>query len=669
LGKTDAKRQLLNYLQKKEMLLVLDNFEHLLSPPGVDGGGRELVLEMIKAAPRLKLLVTSRERLCLQAESLLTLQGLPYPLEGTAFWGEGSEAVDLFVQGARRVRPDFSLAAEWPEVARVCRLLEGMPLGIELAATWVSMMPCAEIARELSRGLDLLATTLHDVPARHRSLEVVFDHSWQLLSEAERAAFKELAVFRGGFGRRAAEEVAGASLSTLAVLVDKSLLRVVAPGRYDILEPLKQYAMAKRAETPGEDEDAQNRQGDGDASPPGVRQRHAHYYLSLAERAEKALKSPEQLAWLARLETECDNLRTALEWALAGEGERAALGLDLAGKLELFWQMGSHHWAEGYRWLMAALEKTDGQDPNNGVSASMRAKALRAAGTMLVYLWQFEQAAPLFQRSLDLYQELDDKDGIADALCWLGRHAFRQKDYDEATRLLEQSLAWYREANDQYGVSMALRNLGDCARLLKDYDRANRLYEQGLALSRNIGNKQGASNVFNSLGELARLRGNLQRAKAFCEEDLSLGRELGSEFSQANALHNLGHTTLGLGDSEGAMALFRGSIGIFQKLEHARGITLCLVGLAGVASSVGQAERAAKLLGVTKRTLEASNVPLPLGPADQVAYDRYLAATRAQLDPQVFASAWKAGQQMALSQAVDCALEPFPESPPHVGIS
>jgi DNA-binding SARP family transcriptional activator/predicted ATPase len=658
-GETDPKRQLLNYLHQKEMLLVLDNFEHLLSSVDNDSG-RDLLLEMVTRAPKLKLLVTSRERLNLQAEWLLTLQGLPSPPAETAFGEETFEAVELFAQGARRVRPDFSLSAEWPEVGRICRLLEGMPLGIELAATWVSMMPCADIVRELARGLDLLSTTLHDVPARHKSLEAVFDHSWQLLSEPERDVFKKLSVFRGGFDRKAAQQVAGASLSTLAALVNKSLLYVVSPGRYDMLVPLKQYVAAKLAETPAEGEGVQNRHCGFFASLPSqVRQRHARYYLSLAERAEQALKGPEQLAWLRHMETECDNLRIALGWTLAGQDESAALALRLAGTLGSFWQMCSHHWSEGYRWLKAALANSD------GASASIRAKALLAAGTLLFCQWHFEQAAPFFHESLTLYQKLDDKGGIADALYWLGCHAFRQKDYCEATRLLEQSLVLYRERNDQYGISMALRNLGDCARLLKDYERSNRLYEQGLALSRKVGNKRGASNALNSLGELARLQGDWKKAKAFYEENLSLGRELGNEFSQAITLHNLGHTILRLGDLWGAVVLFKESLSLFQKLEYVRGITLCLAGLAGVASSDGQAERAARLLGIAKTTLEASNVPLPMGPADQAAYDRYLAATKAQLDLQVFAAAWEAGRRMTLSQAVACALEPSPGNPPN----
>jgi non-specific serine/threonine protein kinase len=427
-----------------------------------------------------------------------------------------------------------------------------------------------------------------------------------------------------------------------------------------MLEPLKQYAAGKLAETPAEDEGPEDRHRDHPAALPGqMRQHHAHYYLSLAERAEQALKGPEQLEWLGRIDTEYGNFLTALEWAQASQGEGAELGLRLAGTLRLFWQMRSHHWSEGRRWLKAALENGE------GAPAPVRAKALLAAGTLTFLQWRFEQAAPFFRESLTLYREVDDKGGMADALSWLGRHAFRQKDYNEATRLLEQSLALYREGNNQYGISMTLRNLGDSARLLKDYERAIRLYEQGLALSRKIGNRRGASGVLNSLGELARLKGNLESAKVYYEEDVSLTRELGNELSQAIALHNLGHTTLRLGDHCGAKGQFEESLSLFQKLEYMRGITLCLSGLAGVASSVGQAERAARLLGTTKAALEASNVPLPLGPADQAAYDRYLAATQAQLDPQLFAASWEVGRCMTLSQAVACALEESPEYPPN----
>jgi tetratricopeptide (TPR) repeat protein len=451
----------------------------------------------------------------------------------------------------------------------------------------------------------------------------------------------------------------------LAALVNKSLLRVISPGRYDMLEPLKQYAADKLTGVSIEDGMTQNQHCDDYATLPNeIHQRHATYYLSLAEQAERALKGSEQLVWLGRMETEYDNLRAALSWMLTGQNSRTILGLQLAGTLGIFWQISGHHWSEGSQWLQAALENADGHHPadsqylsKDASSNSWWAKALLALGSLLHHQWRFEQAAPFFHKSLALYQEMADEDGMADAFYWLGCHAFRQKAYAEATQLLEQSLALYQGGNNQYGISMALAHLGDCARLLKDYDRSTTLYEQGLTLSRQIGNKRGAGNTLNSLGELARLQGNLRKAKAFYEEGLSLNRESGNEVSQAITLHNLGHTILRLGDVLEARTLFKEGLALFQKLEHTRGITLCLAGLAGVASSTGQAEQAARLLAWVKTALQASNAPLPLGPADQAAYDRYLVATKAQLDPLAFDAAWEAGRRMMLSQAVDCAME------------
>jgi len=658
-GKAGLKRQLLDYLQQKETLLVLDNFEHLLSSAGGNNNARDLVLEMVQTVPRLKLLVTSRERLNLQMEWLLTLEGLRCPPPETTFREEKFEAVELFMQGALRMRPGFSLSAEWPEVVRICRLLDGMPLGIELAATWVSIMSCDEIAQEISRSLDLLSTTLHDVPSRHKSLEAVFDHSWKLLSETDRTVLMKLSVFRGGFDRRAAGEVAGASLAMLAMLVNKSLLRVVSPGRYDMLEPLRQYVANKLARTPEQDKRRQNLPRDPDCSPVDeVNHHHARYYLSLAERAERELRGPEQLAWLERMEIEGDNFRAALGWTLSGQGKRSTLGLELASALGQFWRMRSHLWSEGCRWFEFALENCSGSP------STLRAKAYLEVGSLLFLQWRFDEAAPYFHESLDQYQKLGDKNGIAEALNWLGRHAFRQKEYYEATRLLEQSLELYREGSDELGISKTLRSLGDCARLLNDYERSKRLYEQGLALSRKTGNKRGASGVLNSLGELARLQGDLQAAKSIGEESLRLHRETGNELSEAVTLHNLGHTTLRMGDHREAMVQFNESLNLFQKLEYARGITLCLIGFAGVATSAGQVERAAKLLASAKKSLEDSNAPLPLGPADQAAFDRYLASIKTQLDPGVFAAAWEEGRRMKLSQAVTCALEEsFADSP------
>jgi predicted ATPase/DNA-binding SARP family transcriptional activator len=664
LGVTERRDQSLleslkDWLRSKYLLLLLDNFEQV-----IEAGS--LVVELLAAAPGLRVLVTSRIVLQVYGEHEYPVLPLPLPdlkrLPPTADL-MGNAAVSLFVARARERQPNFALTDENAAVvAEICVRLDGLPLAIELSASRIKMFPPVAMLTHLTNRLAFVVGGTRDRPERHQTLRRTIEWSYSLLGRDEKMVLARLAVFKSGFTHKAAQAVtslpagqregkAEGALSPpntplgaiLASLVDQSMLQVAQSkidemSRFWMLLTLQEYALEKLAAR-GELTQAHRA--------------HARHYLSWAEEAERALKGPEQLAWLERLEAEHDNLRAVLEWAIAGQGERASLGLKLAGALGLFWSVRGH-WMEGYRWLKEAL------DNNCDAPAPARAKALLAAGTLLHFRWRFEQAAPLLHKSLALYQELDEKEGMADALYWLGRQAFRQKDYQGAAGLIEQSLALYQEANHQYGVSMAFRNLGDCARLLKDYERAHWLYEQGLALARKIGNKQGIAYTLNSLGELARLQGNFVAAELFYEEDLGLVRELGNRFSQAVALHNLGHTTLRLGDLGRAAALFEESLSLYQRLEYTRGVALCLAGLAGVANSAGQAVRATSLLGKASAALQASNVPLPLGPADRAAYDRHLAAAKTQLDPRTFAAAWEAGQQMTLVEAVVYALEQSP---------
>jgi len=241
-GEEDSRKQLLNYLREKEMLLVLDNFEHLL-----EGSG--LLVEILQTAPEVKLLVTSRECLHLRWEWLFPVEGLKVPEEEQAPRPEDYSAVRLFLQLARRWQPRFSWEEEKPAVVRICRLVEGLPLGIELAAAWVRECSCADIAQELENNLDFLATSMRDMPSRHRSLRAVFDHSWSLLSEEERHVFRRLAVFRGGFRAEAARQVAAASPGLLAALENKSLLHRNTTGRYEMHGLLRQYVEEKLRET------------------------------------------------------------------------------------------------------------------------------------------------------------------------------------------------------------------------------------------------------------------------------------------------------------------------------------------------------------------------------------------------------------------------------------
>lgn len=306
-GPVHPQAQLLGYLREKDMLLILDNFEHLVTE------ARQLV-DILRLAPKVKLLVTSRARLSLQEEWLIEVKGLDFPatadapIDSTAY-----SAVALFVQRAQHLQVGFTLSeAEVSDAVRICQLVEGVPLCIELAASWLRVLSCKEIAAEIETGLDFLTTNLKNVPDRHRSLRAVFDHSWNLLSPVEQAMFRRLTVFRGGFQREAAAQVVGASLPMLADLVDKSLLRRNAIGRYEIHDLLRQYAEEKLQANPIESEQ--------------IHDAHCSYYADLLSQHQAELKGEDLPAALTVLNAERENVRAAWNWAVS---HRKAAELDL----------------------------------------------------------------------------------------------------------------------------------------------------------------------------------------------------------------------------------------------------------------------------------------------------------------------------------------------------
>src|SRR5512135_1608227 len=265
----EPKTQLFNYLKEKQALLVVDNLEHLLAEPGI-----EVFAEILARAPHVKLLTTSRESLGLQDEWIFEVQGLPIPdtryVEGSA----QNTSVELFLQRARRAHVGFHATPEdYPAIVRICQLMDGMPLGIELAAAWVRTLSCGEVAQEIERGLDFLSVSTRDLPARHRSMRAVLDHSWKLLTEEEKQALARLSVFRGGFRREAAEQVAEATLVVLSTLVTKSLIRRGGDGRYDLHELIRQFAADHFAERSEDEQTA-------------IQACHGSYYLTCFGQAD-----------------------------------------------------------------------------------------------------------------------------------------------------------------------------------------------------------------------------------------------------------------------------------------------------------------------------------------------------------------------------------------------
>ena len=576
-GSGNPKEHLLDYLYEKEMLLVLDSFEQIL-----DGVG--LVTEILARAPGMKILATSRERLNLQEEWVLAIGGLEVPTGKRQEAIEAYSAVQLFLQRAQRVHARVPLAeAERPCVARICQLVEGMPLAIELASAWVPVIPCQEIAVEIERNRDFLATSLRDVPERHRSMRAAFNYSWSLLPQTERQVFSKLSVFRGGFERAAAGQVADASLPVLSGLVDKSLLTRNAAGRYQMHDLLRQYAREKL-----EQADEAER----------VRNRHLDLCLRLAEEADPNLHGPDQLLWLDQLEAEHDNLRSALEWALACAREGSLwppeAALRLAGSLGLFWDLRGHL-GEGRQWLDRTLELETPPFPNVQWKAA-RTKALYWAGHLAKWQGDYRRAADLAEANLALCRELGDRWSLAYALYLWGSVAAKQGDLERGQAFLDESLILFREVQAKWGLAHTLGTLGNIAKSQGRYDQATALWEESYALYREIGDRRGLARMLNRLWHWPYRQGDYARATTLLEEALALFRELAHRSGIAITLRHLGLVAQAQGDLARARALYEESQDLFQELGDNDDLVYVYWYLGRLALYEGDAAVAAALL-------------------------------------------------------------------------
>ena len=656
-GPAEPDAQVMDYLQHKECLLLLDNFEHILV-------GATLLSKMVMAASDVKLLVTSRERLNLQEEWVYGLQGMTFPetnadQTSNEILANDYSALQLFEQRARQAQATFDLAAEYPAVVRICQRVDGMPLGLELAASWLNMMSCREIAVEIEQNLDFLATSLRNVPERHRSLRVVFEHSWQLLSHEEKEVFKKLSVFRGGFTRPAAKSITEATLHTLMALVNKSMIQPDYSGRYHIHELLRQYGAEKLAEA---DETEQ------------IRNRHLKFFLKLAEEAEPQLWGSDQVTWLKRLEREHDNLRAALDWSRTAEGA-AQFGLRLAGSLRRFWG-GRGYFHEGGKHLSAALSRPDALE-----RTAARAKALHAAGHLAFLQGDYPASRPRLDESLSIYRELGPagRRDLADALITLGDMETGGGDYATATALMQEALAIMRELKDVRGIARALWQLGACAVHLGDYEPAVHYFEEALPLLRQVGDNSHTAVALSGLAEVAVRRGDYEHALALEEESLELRREISETWGIAISYGNFAWVALRRGDLPQAVTRLGESLALRREIGDRGGIAWCLEKLAEIALTVGQREspsrraeafqRAARLFGAAAALREPLGSVIDL--ADQPEYERQVAMLQAQLDERTFTTAWAQGRAMRLEQAIPEALAVgafLEESLPYTGV-
>jgi predicted ATPase/transcriptional regulator with XRE-family HTH domain len=660
-------------LQQRQVLLVLDNCEQVAS-------AGPLVVELLAACAGVKALVTSRAALHVRGEQEFLVPPLALPEAGPASVELLTHyaAVQLFVQRAQAVKPDFVLSEAMAlVVAAICRRLDGLPLALELAAARSKLLPPQALLSRLEQSLQVLVGGGADRPERQHTLRATIAWSYALLGPSDQALFRPLAVFVGGATLDAVEAICGAPgdvgfdvLSGVATLVDHSLVQAESDSdgeesRVRLLETIREYAQERLTES-----------GEGEA----LRRRHAEYYLALAEAAEPELTGRAQERWLACLEREHDNLRAALRWAC--EREAGEQGLRLAGALGRFWYTRGYV-SEGRSWLEAALTAA-----GPGPSAS-RAKALYGAGMLALQQGDYGRGLALFEESLALSRVLADERDIAAALHGLGLVAQDQGDFararalgDEALVLRrrlgersdiaaslnslgnvaerqgdfvcalvrhEEGLVLRRALGDSQGIADSLHNLGDVVYRQGDYARALALHKESLALYRAIGDRQGLANALVSLGNVEYQRGDFERSRALLEESLALYRALGDAYGSAVALDNLGEVASMQGDHEKAQTLYGESLRLSRDIGAKELVATGVEFLAWVAAARGQALRSGRLGGAAAALREA--LDMPLYPEHRGSHDRAMQVARAALGAEGFASAWAAGRALSLEQA------------------
>ncbi len=627
-------------LRSRELLLVMDNCEHLVASCA------RLVEDLLHASGRLKIIATSREPLGIGGEQLWRVPSLSLPDVDHAPIEivRATEAAHLFVDRALAVNPAFHLTEQnAPTVARICRRLDGIPLAIELAAARVKVLSAEQIAARLDDRFRLLTGGGRTALARQQTLQALMDWSYDLLEPPDRTLLGRLSVFAGGFTLEAVEAVCAGEgvdetdlLDLVTSLVNKSLVMAAisegatAEARYWLLETVRQYGADKLR---------------GEGSAVVWHDRHRDYFLTLAERAEPELHGPEQAAWLAGLETELDNLRAAMDWCKKSGHTQA--WQRFAGALWWFWDMrGSLQ--EGREWLEGALAADDG-----GTIA--RAKALDGAAALAWHQGNLERAVVLANEAVALCRALGDQHGIAYSLGILGLVPLLQGEYERAAQIFEESLAIWRDQGQPWEQAVMLTLLGQTAYSQADFRRAVALCEEALALSRRAGDRWGVAWALTHLANAVTGLGQEVRAAELIQESIELSRAMKNRPLLAWSLHTLSRILIGQADLERAKVLLLESLTLRWEQGETWGVAECLEGFAYLAVAVHDHGRGVRLFGAAAGLRQTIGFPLPA--ADRRSWESALITCRQVIGDSAHAAAWADGQRMTLDEVVAFALE------------
>jgi predicted ATPase len=661
----NLKQQLLDYLHEKDMLLVMDSFDHLL-----EGAG--LVADILRQASRVTILTTSREKLNIYGETVFLISGMEVPDRKSTDDALLFDAVKLFEQSARRAQPHFELKPDdYKCVVRICQQVQGMPLGIELAAAWVEMLTLHEIAEEIGQNLDLLETEESGIAERHRSIRAVFDYSWNCLDDTEQALMKMLSVFQGGCTRKAAQTVTGASLQKLTSLVNRSLLRRNPDGRYEMQRLLRQSIEERLNKSRDESWLAHTR--------------HARYYAEWLDEREIPLRGADQKAILGEIAAELENIRAAWYWAVE-QRQADIIGKAVHSVYTFFLvQERGHEAGRGFESAASALRA----DPDSDQNRYQLGRVLARQG----WLTTIKAAEELFRESIDLLRPLNEPEELAFSLLGMGSTLLKT-DHVQAQRYLEEGLALYQSAGNRWGERIALfwlsfwanaqgrpeqarqyllksleiaeaihdhlgammcyQELGNTARGLGEYEEASQHYRGSLAIAREIGVRGDSARALRSLGNIARALGQYTKAEQLLNESLTIYQELGNWARIARVFYELGDIACTEGRYTEAVSIFEKSLQIneefccgpspdaeegseqdyqerlYQEASRQEGEVYALTGLAGAACGLKNYEKARQyLFRALQIAANAATVPVTL--IVLMAIAEFLATTGEQL--------------------------------------
>jgi predicted ATPase/class 3 adenylate cyclase len=589
----DPKTQVLDMLRQRSMLLVLDNFEHLLD-------GTEILVEILASATGVKLLVTSRQLLNLQGEWTYNVPGLSYPRNGKVEDLETYSAVKLFIERARQVDPHFAMTDKHRlAVKRICQLLEGLPLGIELAAAWVSLLSPQEILEEIDKNIDFLASTRRDIEQKHRSLRAVFDASWRMLSEDQQAGFRKLSVFRGGFTRQAADSIVDLNLWQLSNLADKSMLRRSSLGRFSLHELLRAYAEEMlRAETHEWEE---------------VHHKHSLYYLAFLKERLPELNGTHLIELREQLREEIENLRAAMFWiAIHGEADQVRSALHAYRRF--FDVQGFHEGREVFRRIGDNIEtryRGSGSAMSYQDPVYLCARSIEAF--FLSFLGEIETAEPIARQCLSGLKSLDLK--LEHSLCYLslGINATFRGDYEEGKKWLQHCMDISSDVHAHEITAIAMIYYGYIFHELGDYKIALEMFEKCNELFKSLDNLWGQAYALSKLGLVYDDVKDHPKALMYHTEAQKIFFGFGDKAGLAYTASRLGLTEFFLGDFEEAIRF--GEIGLdsFTEIGHRWGMAVSFCRLGFPCMAIGNYEKARDyFFTALQRALENKMIPLAL---------------------------------------------------------